>query len=66
MHPVIDALHAESAQFTLHLAAWDLSFWSPATHQRSTEASTYDVWVGDNSIATDHAQLDVPATVMAR
>jgi beta-glucosidase len=52
----------ETQTVTLHLSPADLSFWSPATHQRSTEASTYDVWVGDTSSATEHTQFDVTAT----
>jgi beta-glucosidase len=52
----------EMKSVTLHLSPADLSFWSPATHQRSAEASTYDVWVGDISSATEHAQFDVNAT----
>jgi beta-glucosidase len=51
---------------TLHLSPEDLSFWSPATRQRATEASTYDVWVGDSSSATDHAQFDVTTTMVER
>jgi beta-glucosidase len=49
----------ESQTVRMHVAPGDLSFWSPATHQRATEASTYDVWVGDSSMASDHAQFDV-------
>lgn len=52
----------ETKTVLLHLTLADLSFWSPATHQRATEASTYDVWVGDSSVATNHAQFDVTAT----
>jgi beta-glucosidase len=51
---------------TLHLSLADLSFWSPATRQRATEASTYDVWVGDSSTAANHAQFDVTATSVQR
>jgi beta-glucosidase len=52
----------ESRTVTLHLSPRDLSFWSTATHQRATEASAYDVWVGDSSAATLHAQFQVEAT----
>jgi len=54
----------ETKTTTIHLTANDLSFWSPATHQRATEASTYDVWVGDSSMAAAHAQFDVTTTMV--
>ncbi len=60
----VKLLPGETKTITLHLAARDLSFWSPATHQRATEASTYDVWVGDSSMAADHAQFDVATTMV--
>jgi beta-glucosidase len=53
----------ETKTVTLHLSPADLSFWSPATHQRSTEAATYDVWVGDSSRATAHAQFDITSAM---
>jgi beta-glucosidase len=56
----------ETRPVQLHLAPADLSFWSPATRQRATEASTFDVWVGDSSMAIDHAQFDVTATSVQR
>jgi beta-glucosidase len=54
----------EEKTVKLHLSTADLSFWSPSTHQRETDASTYDVWVGDSSTATQHAQFDVTATTV--
>ncbi|WP_174241357.1 beta-glucosidase BglX [Granulicella sp. L46] len=56
----------ETKTITLHVAAKDLSFWSPGTRQRATEASTYDVWVGDSSMAVEHAQFDVTTTMVQR
>ena len=53
----------ETRTVRLHLTPADIGFWSPATHQRATEASTYDVWVGDSSTAADHAEFIVPTTV---
>jgi beta-glucosidase len=44
---------------TIHLSPEDLSFWSPATHKRSTEAATYDLWVGDSSSASAHAEFNI-------
>jgi len=44
----------------------DLSFWSPATQQRATEASTYDVWVGDSSTAVEHGEFEVKTTMVQR
>jgi beta-glucosidase len=60
----IKLLPGETKTITLHVAAKDLSFWSPATRQRATEASTYDVWVGDSSTAVAHAQFDVIKTMV--
>lgn len=56
----------ETKTVKLHLAAADLSFWSPSTHQRATEASTYDVWVGESSTAAAHAQFEVTAGMVQR
>jgi beta-glucosidase len=56
----------ETKTITLHVAAKDLSFWSPSMRQRATEASTYDVWVGDSSMAVEHAQFDVTTTMVQR
>jgi beta-glucosidase len=55
----------EAKTVRLHLSPSDISFWSPATHQRAAEASTYDVWVGDSLAASEHAQFDV-TTAMAQ
>lgn len=54
----------ETRSVTLHLSPEDLSFWSPATNRRATEASTYDVWVGDNLAATEHRQFEVTAEMV--
>jgi len=51
---------------TIHVSPADLSFWSPQTHQRATEASTYDVWVGGSSTATAHSTFDVTSTTVQR
>jgi beta-glucosidase len=56
----------ESRTVTLHLTPADISFWSPATHQRATEASTYDLWVGGSSTATAHAEFNVTSTITQR
>jgi len=60
----VHLLPGETKTLTLRLSPADLSFWSPATRERATEASTYDVWVGDSSTAVDHAQLQVTTTVV--
>jgi len=60
----IHLLPGETSTITLHVAPRDLSFWSPATRQRATEASTYDVWVGDSSMAAEHTQFDVTTTTV--
>lgn len=54
----------ETSTVTLHLSPVDVSFWSPATHQRAVEASTYDVWVGDSLTATEHAKFDVRTSMV--
>jgi len=51
---------------TIHVTSMDMSFWSPATHQRATEASTYDVWVGDDSTAVEHGQFEVKTPMEQR
>ncbi|HZL28997.1 MAG TPA: beta-glucosidase BglX [Acidobacteriaceae bacterium] len=56
----------ETKNVTLHLSLDDLSFWSASTHHRATEASTYDVWVGDSSSATEHAQFDITTTTATK
>jgi beta-glucosidase len=60
----IHLLPGETKTITLHLAPKDVSFWSPATRQRATEASTYDVWVGGSSMAVENAQFDVTKTMV--
>jgi beta-glucosidase len=60
----VKLLPGENRTVTIHVATKDLSFWSPATHQRATEASIYDVWVGDSSMAVDHSQFEVKATMV--
>ncbi|HEY0308415.1 MAG TPA: beta-glucosidase BglX [Acidobacteriaceae bacterium] len=54
----------EERTVKLHLTTADLSFWSASTHQRETDASTYDVWVGDSSVAAAHAQFEVAVTTV--
>jgi beta-glucosidase len=56
----------ETKTIHLHLAASDLSFWSPATRRRATEASAYDLWAGDSSMASDHAEFSVTTTMAER
>jgi len=56
----------ETKTVQLHVSADDLSFWSPATHMRATEAATYDLWIGDSLAASDHAGFDVTATMVER
>jgi beta-glucosidase len=56
----------ETKTVSIHVAAKDISFWSPATHQRATEASSYDVWVGDSSMAVEHGEFEVRTTMVQR
>lgn len=49
----------ETRSVTLKLDTNELSFWSPQTHRRSIELGTFDLWVGTDANATDHATLAV-------
>ncbi len=49
----------ESREVTLGLDSNELAFWSPQTHQRSIEPGTFDLWVGTDANATDHATFAV-------
>ena len=49
----------EKRTLTFHLSPEALSFWSSSTHQRATEASSYDVWVGDSSAAELHGEFEL-------
>ncbi len=49
----------EKRTVNIPLHASDLAFWSPATHQTAVEPGTFDLWVGDSSIATQHAIFTV-------
>ena len=53
----------ENKTVRLHVSPADLAFWSTSTHHRACEASTYDVWVGDSSTTTNHAQFEVKTTL---
>jgi beta-glucosidase len=44
---------------TLTLDTKDLGFWSPATHRWSIEPGDFDVWVGDDADAVEHATFTV-------
>ena len=49
----------ESKQLTLTVPAEELSFWSPSLHRRVLEPGTFDVWVGLDSTASEHATFQV-------
>lgn len=49
----------ETKVVELTVAPEDLSFWSPALHKQVLEPGKFDVWVGDNSAATLHANFQV-------
>ena len=53
----------ETRHIVLHLSPADLAFWSPATKARAAEAASYDVWVGNNSAATQHAEFTMATDV---
>jgi beta-glucosidase len=45
----------ESRSIMIPLHADDLKFWSAATHTWVLDPGLFDVWVGDSSVATEHA-----------
>jgi beta-glucosidase len=49
----------ETRTLTFPLGKNELEFWSPQTKVWSVEPSTFDVWAGDSSTATLHAELTV-------
>ena len=49
----------EKRTVTLTLAAADLGFWSPQTHQWSVEPGDFDLWVGDDSTAQTHTNFSI-------
>jgi beta-glucosidase len=55
----IHLVAGEKKEVVLDLHAADLSFWSPATHHISVEPGVFDVWVGTDSAASDHATFRV-------
>ena len=48
---------AQTLKFTL--GKDELQFWSPQTKVWAVESSTFDVWAGGDSTATEHAELVV-------
>ena len=51
----------ETKTVQLTVAAEDLSFWSPSLRKRVLEPGTFDVWMGDNSMAKLHGTFEVTA-----
>jgi beta-glucosidase len=51
----------ETRTVQLTVAAEDLSFWSPSLRKRVVEPGTFDVWMGDNSMAALHGTFEVTA-----
>lgn len=49
----------ERQTVTLTLDTHELSFWSPQTRRRSIEPGPFDLWVGTDSLAADHATFTV-------
>ncbi|MFZ0392495.1 MAG: glycoside hydrolase family 3 C-terminal domain-containing protein, partial [Terracidiphilus sp.] len=49
----------ETKTLTFSLGKNELEFWSPQTKVWAVEPSTFDVWAGDDSTATLHAELTV-------
>jgi beta-glucosidase len=51
----------ERQTVTLTLETKELGFWSPATHAWGIEPGVFDVWVGTDSNAKEHATFEVTA-----
>ncbi len=49
----------ETRTVSLELHASDLGFWSSQTHEWSVEPAAFDLWVGDDSTAAEHASFSV-------
>ena len=49
----------ETRAIPLTLHAGDLGFWSPQTQQWSVEPAAFDLWVGGDSTAQEHATFSV-------
>jgi len=49
----------EKQTVSLTLDTNDLGFWSPQTHRWSIEPGMFDLWVGEDSTATEHATFTV-------
>ena len=49
----------ERQTVTLKLETKELGFWSPQTHRWSIEPGLFDLWIGTDSNATEHATFQV-------
>ena len=49
----------EKRTVSLRLQASDLGFWSPQTHRWSVEPGLFDLWMGKDSTAAEHATFSV-------
>jgi beta-glucosidase len=57
MRTHLNAGEKRTVSLTLH--ASDLGFWSPQTHQWSVEPGSFDLWMGEDSTATEHVTFSV-------
>ena len=51
----------ETRTLKFPLGPAELKFWSPQSKSWNVEPSTFDVWAGEDSTATEHAQFEVTA-----
>jgi beta-glucosidase len=49
----------EKRTVTLTLHAKELGFWSPQTHQWAVEPGQFDLWMGEDSTAAEHASFSI-------
>lgn len=49
----------EHQTVAIRLDAQELAFWSPQTHKRAVEPGIFDLWIGTDSQAANHATFEV-------
>jgi beta-glucosidase len=49
----------EKRTVSMTMRASDLGFWSPQTHHWAVEPGLFDLWMGEDSTATEHATFSV-------
>jgi beta-glucosidase len=55
----VHLMAGEKRTVSLTLHASDLGFWSPQTHQWAVEPGLFDLWMGEDSTASEHVTFSV-------